>query len=70
MATALAILLVVVLVVGIVGLAVWSAYSAEQERLRVAQEVRLADWQLKQMSRTAMRQMLDEARRTQAGPWQ
>lgn len=69
MEAALAILFVVVLVVGLLGLAVWSAYSAEQERQLVAQEVRLADWQLKQMSRTAMRQMLAEARRSQAGPW-
>lgn len=70
MATALAILLVVVGLVGLLGLAMWATYTAERERLRIAQEVRLADWQLRQMSRAAMRQMLDEARRSQAGPWQ
>lgn len=61
MGTALAILFIVIAIVGLFCLAVWSAYSAERVRWRVAQEVQLADWQLKQMSRAAMRQMLDEA---------
>ena len=65
MASALLILLVIVLVLGLVALALWSTYRAEEERFRIAQEVQLADWQLKQMSRAAMRQMLDEARRAQ-----
>lgn len=64
MASALLILLVIVLVLGLVTLAVWSTYRAEAERLRIAQEVQLADWQLKQLSRAATRQMLDEARRS------
>lgn len=67
MASALLILMVIVLVLGLCALAVWSTYAAEQERLRVAQEVQLADWQLRQMSRAAMRQLLDEARRSQGG---
>lgn len=65
MASALLILLVIVLVLGLCALAVRSTYSAERERCRIAQEVQLADWQLRQMSRAAMRAMLDEARRGQ-----
>ena len=65
MASSLLILLVIVLVLGLVALAVWSTYRAEAERYRIAQEVQLAEWQLRQISRAAMRQMLDEARRAQ-----
>ncbi|MBA3617997.1 MAG: hypothetical protein H0W56_00065 [Acidothermales bacterium] len=65
MASALLFLPVIVVVLGLVALAVWSTYRAEAERFRIAQEVQLADWRLKQLSRAAMRQMLDEARRAQ-----
>jgi len=41
------------------------AAQAARERGRVAREVQMADWQLRQMSRAAMRAMLDEARRSQ-----
>lgn len=68
MATALLVLHIIVLVVGLLALAAAIVYSAGRKRLRVDQEVRLADWQLRQMSRAAMRRMLDEARRHQAGP--
>lgn len=67
MASALLILLVIVLVLGLCALAVWSTYAAERERFRIGQEVQLAEWQLRQMSRVAMRAMLDEARRGQGG---
>lgn len=63
------ILLIVVGLVVLAGLALWGVYSAKRERLRVAHELRLAAWHLQQLSRAAMRQMLDEARRSQAGSW-
>lgn len=63
------VILLIAVVFVLAGLALWGAYSAKRERLRVAHELRLADWHLQQLSRAAMRQMLDEARRSQAGSW-
>jgi len=63
-------LIVLVLIVGLLGFTAWALWNADQERLRISREVQLASWQLKQISRVAMQQMLDEARRTQAGRWQ
>jgi type II secretory pathway pseudopilin PulG len=59
------------IVIGLCALSMWRAYSADRERRRIAHEVQLAEWQLRQISRAAMRAMLDEARRSQGGgPWQ
>jgi ABC-type phosphate transport system permease subunit len=44
------------------------AAQAARQRGRVAREVQLAEWQLRQLSRAAMWQMLVEARRSQGGP--
>lgn len=57
------ILLGVVLVLALCAIAVFSTHKAERERARIAQEARLADFQVKQLTRAAMAQMLFEARR-------
>jgi len=54
-------LVVVILLLAAIGL-LWMDIRVDLERVRVAQEVRLAEWQLRQLTRQAMQRMLDEAR--------
>ena len=54
-------LVAVILLLAAIG-ALWMELRVELERIRVAQEVRLADWQLRQLTRQALQRMLDEAR--------
>ena len=54
-------LVAVILLLAAIGV-LWIQLRVELERVRVAQEVRLADWQLRQMTRQALQRMLDEAR--------
>jgi hypothetical protein len=54
-------LVAVILVLAAIGV-LWMELRVELERVRVAQEVRLADWQLRQLTRQALQRMLDEAR--------
>ena len=59
-------LLILVLVAAMcaAGLALTTTYAA-RERRRIARESQLADWQLRLLTRAAMKRMLDEARRHQ-----
>jgi hypothetical protein len=54
-------LVAVILLLVAIGV-LWMELRVELERVRVAQEVRLADWQLRQLTRQALQRMLDEAR--------
>jgi len=54
-------LVAVILLLAAIGV-LWMELRVELERVRVAQEVRLADWQLRQLTRQALQRMLDEAR--------
>jgi len=50
--------IVLVMTIGVL----WMELRVDLERARVAQEIRLADWQLRQLTRQALQRMLDEAR--------
>lgn len=61
MLTVLCLVVVALLLLAAIGM-LWMDIRVELERVRVAQEVRLADWQLRQLTRQAMQRLLDEAR--------
>jgi type II secretory pathway component PulK len=54
-------LVAVILLVAAIGV-LWMELRVDLERVRVAQEARLAEWQLRQLTRQALQRMLDEAR--------
>jgi hypothetical protein len=61
MLTALCFVAVALLLLGAIGL-LWMDILVDRERIRVTQEMRLAEWQLRQLTRQAMQRMLVEAR--------
>jgi hypothetical protein len=54
-------LVAVILLLVAIGV-LWMELRVDLERVRVAQEARLAEWQLRQLTRQALQRMLDEAR--------
>ena len=54
-------LVAVILLLAAIGV-LWIQLRVELERVRVAQEARLAEWQLRQLTRQALQRMLDDAR--------
>jgi hypothetical protein len=58
----LTVLSLMALVAALAALAYTFGMREERERQRVELEIRLADWQARQLTRSAMAQMLHEAR--------
>lgn len=54
--------------VGIVAVLVSPLVELVRERQRVEQEVRLAEWRMRQVAHRAMQHLMDEARRSHGGP--